>query len=43
LALARELQLTGSVGGRPVDDEALAFARQMIGIPAWSTPASAQP
>lgn len=37
LALAREVQVTGSVGGRPVDDEAIAFARQMVSVPAWNT------
>lgn len=37
LALAREVQVTGAIGGEPVDDEALALARQMIGIPNWST------
>lgn len=36
LALAREVQITGAIGGEPVDDEALALARQMTGIPAWT-------
>lgn len=43
LALAREIQVTGSVGGQRVDDEVLVLARQMIGIPAWNTNRGARP
>lgn len=37
LSLAREIQITGQVGGRPVADDALDFARQIMRSPAWST------